>query len=579
MSYVTIDPKDILGRECKNICYSTDREKKNDFVLIKEVIHTNDGRQLPNLIMRENVKRPIYITKKEHRIHRDKKTYEDLSKVEKWETTDVGMSKTIQMALGARFPDERRTLRDVCTSPYVYWADLKLPTYLKHKYKEKYPDISSFNRVAIFDIETNEMQGTKEAMVTSFICDDEIHITYPMWYGKMIDEHKHEEVVEGTCRRLLSKVPFENKKTKELEHKDLIKNYKIKFHIYPTAGMGIKMMFMDLHALLPDLLVAWNVSFDMEKLIQILEAENIPLEDVLCHPDVPKKYRNVWWKPDQDSKKTESKTLTKLPADQWHVLYTQASWYLVDAMCLFKKIRTHEGNRPNYKLATTLATEVGVKKLNIPGLPYEDNLDWHIKAQKQFPAEYVAYNVMDNILIKLLDEQNMDLCSAISVLSGVSTFDIFPSLPKRICDAYTFFLFEDNKVIGSVGSNIKDEFDEEIISTTGWIVTLQGCMNAENGLNCLEGMPEITTAFRGQTADADLTQAYPSATNACNQERETTAIEVIEIVGVSEEARRRCGINLTSGYVNAIEIANDMFLLPDIDVVYEEWKKVVFEGE
>ena len=140
-------------------------------------------------------------------------------------------------------------------------------------------------------------------------------------------------------------------------------------------------------------------------------------------------------------------------------------------------------------------------------------------------------------------------------------------------------LIDSNYMINEDSVLALDEFDEEIISTTGWIVTLQGCMNAENGLNCLEGLPEITTAFRGQTADADLTQAYPSATNACNQERETTAIEVIEIVGVSEEARRRCGINLTSGYVNAIEIANDMFLLPDIDVVYEEWKKVVFTGE
>ena len=55
-------PSDIAGRECKNITYATDEEKENDCVLVKEVIHTNDGRQIPAIRIAENVKRPIYIT-------------------------------------------------------------------------------------------------------------------------------------------------------------------------------------------------------------------------------------------------------------------------------------------------------------------------------------------------------------------------------------------------------------------------------------------------------------------------------------------------------------------------------------
>lgn len=575
MQEVIINKDDILGRECKHICYSVDQEKQNDFVLIKEVIHTKDKRQIHNLVMRTNMKRPVYITKKEFRNHRDKKTWEEMDRVQRYDTTDLNMCNTIQMALGASFPNPSRRIKDVCKSPYVYWADLTLPTYLRYKYQKKYPNVSSFNRLAIFDIETNEYEGTKEAMITSFICEDEIHISYPEYFAKRIDPVDHERIVTETCRRLISKVPFISKEDKnKIEYKDLIKDYKFKFHVYPSAGAGIAAMFHDLHRMLPDFLVAWNISFDMTKLIEILKKDKIPLEDVLCHPDVPKQFRNVRWVPDQASKKTESKKLTKSPAEQWHRLYTQASWYLVDAMSVFKKLRTHEGNRPNYKLSTTLKTEVGVGKLDIPGLDYEDNLDWHIKAQKDFPAEYVAYNVMDNLLIKLLDDKNKDLASAISVLSQTSQYDIFPSIPKRICDAFTFFLLEHNKVIGSVGADIRDDFDDEIISTVGWIVTLQGAMNSEEGLRCLKGMPEITTAFRGQTADADLTQAYPSATISTNQGRETVAIELIDIEGVPEEARRRCGINLTSGYVNAIEIANDMFLLPDINIVYDEWKKL-----
>lgn len=99
-------------------------------------------------------------------------------------------------------------------------------------------------------------------------------------------------------------------------------------------------------------------------------------------------------------------------------------------------------------------------------------------------------------------------------------------------------------------------------------------MNAENGIHCIEECPELRTAFRMQVADADLTQAYPSGTNMLNQERETTAIELVSIEGVSEEVRRRAGVNLTAGRVNAMEIANEMFLLPDKDVVLAKYCEV-----
>ncbi|WP_216088707.1 hypothetical protein, partial [Shigella flexneri] len=112
-------------------------------------------------------------------------------------------------------------------------------------------------------------------------------------------------------------------------------------------------------------------------------------------------------------------------------------------------------------------------------------------------------------------------------------YDIFPSLPKRICIAYTYYLYEQGLVIGCVGSAMRNDFDNEVIGTDGWIVTLTACMNAENGLrNIIKEVDDFYTAFRGQTADADLTQAYPSATNMMNQSRETTLIELLSIHGV-----------------------------------------------
>lgn len=66
-------PEDVIAKECKHVAYATDEEKENDFVLIKEVIHTKDGRLIPRLVMRENLKRPVYVTREEYRNHQEKK--------------------------------------------------------------------------------------------------------------------------------------------------------------------------------------------------------------------------------------------------------------------------------------------------------------------------------------------------------------------------------------------------------------------------------------------------------------------------------------------------------------------------
>jgi hypothetical protein len=564
-------PEDVIAKECKHVAYATDEEKENDFVLIKEVIHTKDGRLIPRLVMRENLKRPVYVTREEYRNHQEKKEFEEKGKCQELWTTDAQMAKTLQMGLGARFPDPKKNLRRVCTSPYVYWADLPITSWIKQKYLKRWPNNISPNRLCVYDVETNEMDGTKEPWIVSFILDDEIHFFGAKNYMDRIGKNA-EEVILKKAQELLSKIEFDEKDKKTGEKvtktKDIISGYKIFTYTCATAGQCIVRMFEEIHQRLPDLLVAWNHQFDISRMLETLQKEGIDPLGVFNHPDVPEKYRRLWFKEDQANKKTESKSLTKAPSQQWHVLYCTASFYCVDAMVLFRSLRVHEGQRPSYKLSAILYTELGLHKLDIPGLPYEDNLQWHIKAQRDYPAEYAVYNMMDNLLIVLLDKKTNDLSSAISILAGFSMYDIFPSLPKRICVAFTYYLYDKGYVIGSVGSAMRNDYDEEVIGTDGWIVTLTACMNAENGLNnILEEIDEYYSAFRGQTADADLTQAYPSATNMMNQSRETTLIELLSINGVSEEIRRRTGVNLTAGRVNAMEIATDFFCLPDKDTV------------
>lgn len=52
-----------------------------------------------------------------------------------------------------------------------------------------------------------------------------------------------------------------------------------------------------------------------------------------------------------------------------------------------------------------------------------------------------------------------------------------------------------------------------------------------------------------------------------NLSKETTAIEVVRIEGLSEKAQRRIGINMTGGVANAIELCSEIYDLP----APEEW--------
>ena len=179
---------------------------------------------------------------------------------------------------------------------------------------------------------------------------------------------------------------------------------------------------------------------------------------------------------------------------------------------------------------------------------------------------------MDDLLILLLDNKTYDMLSAVSVLSEWSPFSIFGSLPKRLCAALTVYLEKENCIIGTAGTKIKNSNDEEVIGLDNWIVTLPAHNTLDNGAKVVSEVSTLTTAIRKQVADADLTQAYPLGSSILNQSRETRLMELCRVREGEEMDRRRAGINLTSGKVNSIEIANTFLNMPDIDEVLDAFQ-------
>ena len=69
------------SKEIKDSVYDPD-----DYHLVKEVIHTEDGRVYPNVRILKNFKRPFYTTKIRFRDHQQKREKEKLERLDKWES-------------------------------------------------------------------------------------------------------------------------------------------------------------------------------------------------------------------------------------------------------------------------------------------------------------------------------------------------------------------------------------------------------------------------------------------------------------------------------------------------------------
>ncbi len=74
------------------------------------------------------------------------------------------------------------------------------------------------------------------------------------------------------------------------------------------------------------------------------------------------------------------------------------------------------------------------------------------------------------------------------------------------------------------------------------------------------------------SGDLDLASTYPSEIISFNIARETTRREVASIVGCSESLQRATGINLSGGYVNAVEHYTSVYKAPTFDQVLAHYR-------
>jgi hypothetical protein len=484
------DKPKLIGIEAKHITYVPDQNGGNhDALFIKEVGHFSDGSKRPRLKRIDDYKRPYYVTMPGKQVHKDKRDYELASNLRKFSSTQVELARNIARSLNDWSGGPNPRLRQLSRSPYLYGSDVTPPTLVKAEYREKWPGLFSFNKVAAGDTETNVFSDDQEIILMS--------VTYKskaaLFYLKSFVEGE-ENVIERT-----------HEITKR-EIGDVLKerNIDLEVMICDTPGTIVKEALSRLHAWKPDFFTFWNMDFDITKMMEAMEREGIDPADLFSDPSVPPNFRYFEYKKGNTQKVTASgKTMSIAIEDRWNWVTHPAMWQMVDSMPIYRILRVADGKDSSYALDYILDKEGLAKKLKIVDLKNASGLRWHEIMQEKYKIEYGVYNLFDSIALELLDEKTNDLGSNISLHSKNSDYKNFNSQPKRLCDDMHFWHLRQEvpEVIGSSSDQAEDELDKFVIGHSDWVVTLPSYMASPTGIKCVKDYPDYSTMIFVHVSD------------------------------------------------------------------------------
>ena len=543
--------KKIIAKECRFVHYSKSNQTNDDIHLIKENVHYDDGTMSPEVRIVKNYKRDFYITKKALRNHKELKEWEDIDKLDKFTCTETNLLNSIARAL--EMPYFKGSLRDLSKrAPYIYGADVTASSIIKNKYKKKWDTITPYS-LAVFDVETDMIHGHKEIMISTVSMKNKVFTAI------------QKQFVAGNIN-VLSRV-------KELGNKYIGKilkdrNIDVEIVILDTEIDVVKATINKLHEWKPDFVAIWNITFDIGKVIDACNKTNTDIGDLLSDPIVPKEYRNFYFKKGIVKKEMASgRPMSFKPSQQWHTVKCPSSFYLIDAMCAYRQVRTGEPEEKEYNLDYILKLNNLGGKLDFPQADHiTDEADWHKYMQEKYPLEYIVYNHWDCISIEMLDEKNVDLSISLPMLAESCDFEYFNSIPKKAINSLHYFIADYNKISGTTSSDMISVMDkEDVIDVSGIIVALDSHTVCDNGLHIVKENPYLATNVRLYTADLDGEGAYPVSTVISNVSRETTTKELSSVEGITDYEKLMNTINFSGGRTNSLEFATIMLNLPKLE--------------
>lgn len=566
---MTNDNINFIGLECKHTLHiPTIPGVRDDYHMVKEIIHFKDGKKKPNIRMIKDFKRPFYITKPHYQNHKDKKEMEYLSKVNKYESTESNLANNIAIRLGM-VGYSKNSMRDVRDSPFLYGTETSSSTILKKMYQLKWPDLHTENTMAALDIETDIEDDSKITIMTVSM-PDKVFTVATLDYLKPLRKSKA-DIEKELWETWDYAVP-----DTELKRGVTEKTFKVAKNELDM----IIMIFEEIHKWKPDFLAAHNVDYEITNIVKVIEREGLRPEDIFSDPDIPKELRTFKYYKGRKSRVTEKGVEFKFdPQDVWNIATVTASYHWIDTMSAYNYIRANQGKIPGgYGLDNLL------KHNGITGKLFKDmsdkflrnSADWHIDMSNNHKIKYMVYNQYDTFAMHELENKTKDIAISINVLAGSSDYRVFNSGPKRLVDNMHFYYLENDRVLGV---KPKELDNDKVLGLDQWIVTLQTFRIRSIGLKLVKEYPELATNIRGMVTDLDAVSSYPSNIIAANVSKQTTRKEIISIKGKTKEVFMAPNLEIFAGPASAGNFVTTMLGFPEQRELLKRVKKKYIERQ
>lgn len=345
--------------ECRFVTHLTSGRPgdTDDLHLIKEMVHLKSGDSFPSVRQLVNYKRPYWLTTPANRNHNEKKEWEKRSRVKEFTSTQSQLANEVGRKLRMPPPKNGRPLRlsHVNKSPYVYGTDVTAATIIKQRYADQFPDRFTKYKIAALDFETDMSTEEELPIMGIFSMKDKAHLTViekliahiPNAEEKFWDACERMQVTDGLTVR------------EHLEERDLWK--KVNFDIVKDNLGVVTNLLESAHQWSPDFVSIWNMDFDVGKMMQTFKAYNVNPAHYLSDPRIEARFQYANYIPGKAYKKKADGSESPVPpVDRWNTLNSAASWYVVCAMCSYKKLRPTE---PKMKYALDVAAKKHIKSI------------------------------------------------------------------------------------------------------------------------------------------------------------------------------------------------------------------------
>lgn len=290
--------------------------------------------------------------------------------------------------------------------PQVFWSDTAIEDKYRFLFRDKFQNRIINPTVSFFDIEVDGINikgdfpepGEVPINAVTLINPETKEIYTLLLRNKnnpLIEQFEKETHYKLLYNELKEFIAMKVGGSEQAAIYGLDK-FEIKFLFYDEIDeiRLIQDLFILINNLQPDILLAWNMAFDIPYIIQRCLNLGYDPRDIMCHPDFSEKVVRYFIdeiKANEFAERGDKATISS------YTVY-------LDQMIQFASKRKGQKVYPSYKLDTIGEEVVNVKKLdysnitkNIAELPYKDY------------KTFVFYNIMDTIVQYCIEFKEKDM--------------------------------------------------------------------------------------------------------------------------------------------------------------------------